>query len=231
MRRAFLRLLLLVPLSLPGLAQVPAATLQTAPKQDWVAFLGPFPKADSDEGKADLAIVLWHQRTRTAPEVERALSEVKLGLGAYATAAGRPLDAVRFPQTAALIDQVGKDIKAVTDQLKKHFQRPRPYLADPRVQPAIEREMSPSYPSGHATRGLAYAMVLAELAPERREALLAQGRLVGVDRVIGGVHYPSDIESGQRLALKLAGAWLADPLNRTRVEAVRAAEWSGQPKS
>jgi acid phosphatase (class A) len=228
MRRAFFSLLLLVPLCVPGFAQAPATARQAAPKQDWVAFLGPFPKADSDEGKADLAIVLWHQRTRTAAEVERALSEVKLGLGAYAAALGRPLDAIQFPKTAALLDQVGKDIKVVTDQVKTHFQRPRPYVADPRVQPAIEREMSPSYPSGHATRGLAYAMVLADLVPERHEALLAQGRLVGVDRVIGGVHYPSDIESGQRLALKLASAWLAEPRNRALVEAARAAEWSGK---
>ena len=229
MRRTLLSLLLLVSVSLSGLAQVPTATLQATPKQDWAAFLGPFPTATSDEGKADLAIVLWHQRTRTAPEVERALSEVKLGLGAYAAAMGLALDAGQFPKTAALLDKVGKDIKVVTDELKKHFGRPRPYLADPRVQPAIERETSPSYPSGHATRGLAYAMVLAELAPERREALLAQGRLVGVDRVIGGVHYPSDIESGQRLALKLAGAWLAESQNRNLVEVVRAAEWSAKP--
>lgn len=230
MRRTLLTLLLALSMGLSGLAQVPAATTQTAPANEWSAFIGPYPAADSDEGKADLAIVLWHQRVRTAPEVQRALSEVKLGLGAYAAAMGQPWDPAQYPKTAALIDKVGRDIKVVTDGLKKHFLRPRPYQADARVQPAIEREPSPSYPSGHATRGLAFALVLAELAPERRDVLLAQGRLVGVDRVIGGVHYPSDIEAGQRLALKLADAWLAEAQNRALVEAVRAAEWTAKPR-
>jgi acid phosphatase (class A) len=212
-------------LPFPGWAQAPAPA-EAVLTQPWVGFVGPFPKADSDEGKADLAIVLWEQRIRTPAEIQRALAEVKLGPGAYATALGHPVDAARYPRTFELIDRVGRDIKVVTDGLKKHFARVRPYHADPRVQPAIEREPSPSYPSGHATRGVAYAVVLADLVPERREALLAQGRLVGFDRVIGGVHYPSDIEAGQRLGLKLVAEWLADPANRALVEAVRASEWS-----
>jgi membrane-associated phospholipid phosphatase len=224
MRRALLSFLLLFPLWAPGFAQAPTTVAQ---EHDWAAFLGPFPKVDSDEGKADLAIVLWHQRTRTPAEVQSAAAEVKLLLGAYSEAMGQPLDAVRFPKTAALLDQVGKDIKAQTDGLKKLFGRPRPYLADARVQPAIERETSPSYPSGHATRGIAFAMVLSELVPSRRETLLACGRQVGVHRVIGGVHYPSDIEAGQRLGLKLGELWLANPLNRAQVDGVRTAEWYG----
>ena len=226
-RASFLALTMLLPVGSALHAQAAVET-RTAPAE--ASFIGAFPAVGSDEGKADLAIVLWHQRTRTAPEVQRALSEVKLGLGAYASAMGMPLDAGRYPKTVALIDKVGKDIKAVTDGLKVHFMRPRPYQADPRVQPAIEREASPSYPSGHATRGLVYAMVLADLAPDRRDALLAQGRLVGVDRVIGGVHYPSDIEAGQRLGHKLAEMWLADPQNRSLVEGVRATEWAARPK-
>jgi acid phosphatase (class A) len=227
LKASTLVLALLLPFTQAIHAQVPKEAGQ---RQDWAAFIKPFPAVDSDEGKADLAIVLWHQRIRTQAEVQRALAEVKLGLGAYAAAVGHPLEASQYPNTAALIDKVGRDVKVVTDGLKQHFLRPRPYQADPRVQPAIEREPSPSYPSGHATRGLAFAMVLADLAPERREALLAQGRLVGVDRVIGGVHYPSDIEAGQRLALRFADAWLADPRNRSLVEAVRAAEWTVKPK-
>ena len=220
-------LALLLPVYPAIHAQAPVASGQV---QEWAAFLGPFPATESDEGKADLAIVLWYQRTRTAMDIRRAQSEVKFGLSAYSDAIGKALDATQYPLTAALIEKVGRDIKVVTDGLKNHFARPRPYMADARVQPAIDRETSPSYPSGHATRGLAYAMVLAELAPDQREALLARGRLVGIDRVIGGVHYPSDIESGQRLALKFAVMWLSDPQNRRLVDSARAAEWSVKMK-
>jgi acid phosphatase (class A) len=65
------------------------------------------------------------------------------------------------------------------------------------------------------------------LDPAHGEAILARGRLVGFDRVMGGVHYPSDVEAGQRLGEALAGVWLQDPARRQRVEEVRAAEWRG----
>lgn len=236
MRRILICLLLGLA-SFPGFTRNQAQPSITAPTVHsdptaWIAFLGAPPKPDSDEGKADLAIVLWHQRTRTVAEVQRALSEVNLGLGTYAAASGRPLDPVRFPLTAALLDKAGKDLRPITDAVKSHHLRPRPFVADARVQPVIEREGSPSYPSGHATRGLLSALVLAAMAPDRREALLAQGRLVGVGRVIGGVHYPSDIEAGQRLALAFGEAWLALPENRKLVDAARIAEWepAGSPK-
>lgn len=238
MRRTLLSLLLGL-LSLPGFTQVqtqipapaPGLAVDAAPAA-WIAFLGAPPRPDSDEGKADLAIVLWHQRTRTPADVQRALSEVNLGLGTYAAASGRPLDPASHPLTIALLDKAGKDLRPITDAVKKHHLRPRPFVADARVQPAIEREVSPSYPSGHATRGLLIALVLAAVAPDRREALLIQGRLVGVDRVIGGVHYPSDIEAGQRLALAFSEAWLALPENRKLMDAARIAEWdpAGSPK-
>lgn len=229
MRHAILGLMLLGLLGFPGLAQTPVQTQTSATYSSpspWIAYLGAPPKVDSDEGKADLAIVLWHQRTRTEADVRRARSEVNLNLGVYAEALGRAVEPSRFPLTVALLDKAGNAIRPVTDGVKKHYLRARPFLADARVQPVLEREASPSYPSGHATGGLLFALVLAELAPDRREALLAQGRLVGVDRVIGGVHYPSDIEAGQRLALKFGEAWLAHPENRKLIEAARSAEWS-----
>jgi acid phosphatase (class A) len=41
--------------------------------------------------------------------------------------------------------------------------------------------------------------MLADLLPERRERLLAVGRTGGTSRTLCGVHYPSDVEAGQRL--------------------------------
>lgn len=223
MQRFLLSLLLVLSAGFSGWAQAPATLTQS---QDLIAFLGPYPAPGSDEAKADLAIVLWHQRTRSSAEVQRAASEIKLDLGTYAVAMGCPMDAIRYPKTADLLDRVSKDLRASIDGLKKHHLRPRPQMTDARVKPAIEPEFSPSYPSGHATRGLAFALVLAELAPDHRDALLAQGRQIGVDRVIGGVHFPSDIEAGQRLALRLMEAWLGEAPNRALVGTVRTAEWT-----
>ena len=230
MHRLSLSLTLLLVAGAPAFTQAPAAIVQAPPVQELAAFLGSFPALDPEAGKADLAVVLWCQQTRSVQDIQVAAAEVKLTLGAYGSAIGKPLAPAQYPKTAALVDRLAKDIKAQTDALKKHYGRPRPYLADPRVVPAIERETSPSYPSGHATRGLAIAIVLAELVPERREALLEAGRQVGVHRVVGGVHYPTDISSGQRLGARLAEAWLAESGNRELLEGARAAEWAGPAK-
>jgi len=190
------------------------------------AQVPPFPAAGTPAAQVDTAVVFWAQRTRTAAAVAKAKAEVVLGPGAYAEALGQPLEAHTRPRTCALFAEVALELKGLTDPLKKQFARPRPYDADPQVQPAIDREPSFSYPSGHATRGLAFAMILAELAPDRRTAILEAGHQVGVNRVIGGVHYPSDIEAGQRLGADWARKWLASPGNRSRLDALRAAEWS-----
>ncbi len=191
------------------------------------ATVDPAPARGSEEEKADLAIVLWEQRTRTPEEVARAASEVRLGVAAFAAALGAGFDPAAHPLTEALLDRAGRATKACTDMLKKRYARPRPYLVEPRVVPAVQRETSPSYPSGHATRGVVYAAVLSELAPGRREALERRGLLVGTDRVIAGVHWPSDIAAGQRLGALIARALLADPAFRRALEETRAKEWGG----
>ena len=50
-----------------------------------------------------------------------------------------------------------------------------------------------------------FAEVLAEIYPDQRDALLARGRQIGFDRIIGGVHYPSDVVAGAALGTLVAG--------------------------
>ncbi|MEM9227007.1 MAG: phosphatase PAP2 family protein, partial [Verrucomicrobiota bacterium] len=84
------------------------------------------------------------------------------------------------------------------------YGRPRPYAANLQVQPCVPLEESTSYPSGHAFAGLCFALLLADIFPEQREALIERGMQIGYDRVVGGVHYPSDVLAGQRLAMACA---------------------------
>ncbi|MBU6154551.1 MAG: phosphatase PAP2 family protein [Bdellovibrionales bacterium] len=85
---------------------------------------------------------------------------------------------------------------------KKRFQRPRPYRADSSLSPCISKPKfgNDAYPSGHSTIGYALALVLAEKFPEKRELILKQGIKIGENRVIGGVHHPSDVIAGRKLA-------------------------------
>jgi acid phosphatase (class A) len=58
-----------------------------------------------------------------------------------------------------------------------------------------------SYPSGHATFGMACAVLLSAAVPEKRAELFARGRQYGESRLIVGAHFPSDVAAGQQAAL------------------------------
>jgi acid phosphatase (class A) len=173
-------------------------------------------------------VVLWLQRTRAPEEVERARRDAGLGLEAFAAALGGGFDAAAHPRTRALLERVHARATPFILSAKERFGRARPFQADRRVEPVAEREATPAYPSGHATRGALVARVLAELAPERREALRQAGLRPGYDRVMAGVHYPSDVLGGFRLGEALAELFLADPALRESIETVRREEWAGR---
>lgn len=99
---------------------------------------------------------------------------------------------------------------ALTWSLKGVFARERPDLV-----PHLDVVTSPSFPSGHALLAavvyLTLGAVLARLLPRRAEQVyalvvaLGLALLVGLTRVVVGVHYPSDVLAGWCVG----GAWAA----------------------
>ncbi len=209
----------------------PTVRVEPAPASPSVAVVDPAPARGSDQDKADLAIVLWMQRTRSSADVARARDHLQVNLATFATALGDRFDVAAHPRTQALLDRFVARSHAVSGEAKRRWARPRPYVADARVAPAVKLEDTFSYPSGHAIRGVLLARILGELAISRRAELLEIGLQVGYDRVVGGVHYPSDVLGGQRLGEALATALLASPDLSAEVEAVRAAEWPARERA
>ena len=69
---------------------------------------------------------------------------------------------------------------------------------------------SGAYPSGHAAAGWAWALILAEIAPDRAGPILRRGYEFGISRVVCGVHWMSDVETGRTVGAAAVARLHAD---------------------
>jgi hypothetical protein len=81
---------------------------------------------------------------------------------------------------------------------------------------------NPDYPSGHSANGMHVAMILAELAPSRADALYARGREYAESRYICGSHSVSAAEAGIQSGAIIYAAEHTSPLFRQDMDAARA---------
>jgi acid phosphatase (class A) len=223
-RAAFPAVLIAVLAAWPAGAQndrAPAGYLP-AGAIDGAVLLGPPPSAGSQRALADQA--RWEETRKLAGSARWALAtrddNLRAGIGQrFSCAAGIELSARATPQTWRMLTRIDGDVRTVGNQPKEHYGRRRPALGNDApicVPRASWMETNASYPSGHAMIGWSWALVLAELLPERSDALFQAGRAFGDSRAICGVHYQSDVEAGRLLAsamvarLHAAPAFVAD---------------------
>ena len=111
----------------------------------------------------------------------------------------------------SLFDAARADEKKLLDAAKRHYDRPRPVALDARIQPCLEPIVNSAYPSGHATWVFMAAVLLADMVPERRAAIWARAEDFARQRMVGGVHYRSDIDAGRIAGPVVASFMLASP--------------------
>ena len=170
-----------------------------AGKPDVVALLAPPPLPDSAEQAADMDTVHAVFHAAGSNDIAAALSEKKFNIFNFTLAVGVFFQSNNLPQTAAFFNKIQKDAAAVTDNAKDFYKRPRPYVTDPTLANG-KLEKSFSYPSGHSTESMVVALVLADLFPDRHDAIIAEARSIGWHRVEIARHYPTDIYAGRVLA-------------------------------
>jgi acid phosphatase (class A) len=167
---------------------------------DVKALLPAPPAPGSNENNKEIEELLKLQDSRTAEDVKNARAEVKETPFLYSEVLGSSFNPDDLPFTRKFFAQISADTKGVFSPAKKLFGRPRPYDTDPRIVPCVEKEASDSYPSGHATYSRVWALTLAEIFPEKKDALMAVADRIALDRCKAGMHYPSDIAAGKKLA-------------------------------
>ena len=169
-----------------------------------IAEIANFLQAPPDEKSVAFArdFLYLHdlQDQRTDAECERAKIDAGQFMPVPFIAPEGPLKKTEADRWNAFSDALQKEIRPIVKTVKTHWQRPRPYVTDPTLIPCIDLENSFAYPSGHATMGELYAKILAEAYPWRGAKIMRRGRQYGFDRILGGVHHPSDVKAGRELA-------------------------------
>jgi acid phosphatase (class A) len=164
---------------------------------DLIHILAPPPSADSDEGKADLQAVLATQHTRTEAQVKEAEADSEKSVFRFADVMGPGFKPENLPFATTFFERVSSDGEKLVSVAKAYFNRPRPFVMDHRVKPVVGRPLGPGYPGGHATFAYVNAILLAYMVPEKAVSIFSRAGRFARNRVIGGVHYPTDTEAGR----------------------------------
>lgn len=186
-----------------------------------VAAVPPPPAPGSADDKKDFEILLDWQARRTADDCAGAKAQSAADYDKFFGEVS-PFPKPLPPEASTILFRVYYDGGKTVSAAKKRFSRPRPFRRDKAIEPCLGRVGGLSYPSGHATVSRLFALVLADVQPSRREVFLASSDRAALNRVIGGVHHPSDIEAGKLLGGAIYAELLKSPAFRADLEKLRA---------
>jgi acid phosphatase (class A) len=214
-----------------------AGYLQPHQLPDSLALLPPPPAAGSAALALDEEVYRAARKLKDTPRWALAHRDAELrfpqAAEVFSCTLDMPISAEATPHLNMLLRRLRMDASRANDKVKDHYKRPRPFAAkaEPSCTPAEEPTMKPdSYASGHASIGWAWALSLAEIVPDRADALFARGYAFGRNRAICGVHWHSDVEAGRIIGAATVSRLHAEPvylaqlaLARKEIEAARAA--------
>ncbi len=85
----------------------------------------------------------------------------------------------------------------------------RPFQLDPEFTPLFTTPNHPSYPSAHSCISGAMAGVLAGLFPSEAETIMALAHEASEARLMGGIHFRSDLVAGLQVGEDVSNNILA----------------------
>ena len=189
-----------------------ADTYYISPSEiDLLQILEPPPSPDSAAGKTDLQGVLAAVNSRTEASIKQAQDDDQRTVFRFADVMGPNFRAETLPLTAQLFQHVYEDGNAATLAAKTFFQRKRPFVVDSDIKIIVVQAPDFSYPSNHSTFGNESGILLAAMVPEKAVAIFARAADYAHNRVIAGVHFPSDVEAGRIAASVIDNALLHNP--------------------
>ncbi len=213
-----------------ALSRLPPGYLPHAALPDSLALLPPPPAEGSAALERDEEARKSVEALRGSARWHRASSDAVLELPRVADDFSCAMDVVigkeTTPRLYGLVGRMMIDVGLSTYGAKNQYRRTRPFVVHQAktCSPADEAMLrnDGSYPSGHSALGWGWALVLAELNPERADAILRRGRDFGQSRLVCNVHWQSDIDAGRVIAAATVARLHGDPTFRADLDAARA---------
>lgn len=169
-------------------------------------FIGPPPAFGSLLYEQDFHMYQYGKTLRDTPRGRQAVKDANTSteniLEVFSEAFGMPLSKESTPEIYTLIATMKEDAGSYATRCTKNlYRRTRPYALynEPTPVPEAEEHLrhNGSYVSGHSATGVAVAMVLACINPDRQNELYKRGLDFGESRWIVGFHHFSDVKAGQ----------------------------------
>jgi acid phosphatase (class A) len=184
---------------------------------DILRILPPAPRNGDARDEADRRVFRETRKMLGSPRWDMASADADLStpqlLHHFACSLDIELTPAEVPALTAMLQKAADDTGRATGKAKDYYQRKRPYWVDkgPICRPRAELGMTFDYPSGHATLGWAWAMVLAQVAPEQATLIFERGRVIGESRVVCGVHNASAVDASRLLVNAMLTLAMATP--------------------
>jgi acid phosphatase (class A) len=173
--------------------------------ENWDKVLGQPPTIGSVEEQDDYLALIQIQDTRTEANCAEAAAEEKITLRNLYGGEKGPLSDEEVYSNTFLFYKYFAMAGLKTKSAKDHFSRKRPFIRFLDLVPCIKKpNPNTSYPSGHTSIARVLAYALSKKYPERKLQFFKRANEISKNRMIGGVHFPSDVVAGKKLADYLA---------------------------
>ena len=193
------------------------------------AILPAPPVVGSAEAASDEAISRAALRLRDSDRWALAIRDANVNFpeaaGIYSCALGAPINVEATPYLYQLLRRAASDAGYAGDGAKAFYKRDRPFVINkqlpctPEERDSLGRDRS--YPSGHSATGTVWALILAELAPDRAVPLLKRGQAYAESRVVCNMHWQSDTIQGRFVGAYSYSRMQASPEFKADMRAAR----------